>query len=68
MTLFQLVLQPAAGSECVTVQYEADAMPAAIALAAHHASSTPAALWCEGREVCSIGVDGKPDFQLDGSS
>ncbi|WP_158637748.1 hypothetical protein [Novosphingobium taihuense] len=52
----------------MTVQYEADAMPAAIALAAHHASSTPAVLWCEGREVCRIGADGKPDFQLDGSS
>lgn len=68
MPLFQLVLQSAAGSECVTVQYEADAIPAAIALAEHHASSDPAALWCEGRMVCRIGADGQPDFQLDGSS
>lgn len=58
MTFFQLVLQLTAGSECVTVQYEADAMPAAIALAAHHASSAPAALWCEGRIVRRIGADG----------
>lgn len=68
MPLFQLVLQPTAESQCVTVQYEADAMPTAIALAAHHASSASAALWCEGRIVCRIGTDGQPDFQLDGSS
>lgn len=68
MPLFQLVLQLPAGSECVTVQYEAEAIPAAIALAAHHASSSPAALWYEGQIVCRIGADGQPDFQLDGSS
>lgn len=62
MPLFQLVLQPAAGSDCVTVQYEAEAIPAAIALAAQHISAAPAALWSEGHFVCRITPDGQSDL------